>query len=229
LLYDLGLTDEVIGQTLFCIHPTVQHKTKPRIGGTKKLNLDKIRDLNPDLIIGNKEENDQVQIEQLSKEFPVWMSDVQNLADALAMINQIGELINKQTFAEEMVQQIQFGFDAINPKNKGQTCLYFIWKNPWMAAGKGTFIQDMLQRVGMENLALELDGRYPEVLLSWVKDKQPKYIWLSSEPFPFGSKQMAELKEISPNTNIKLVDGEMFSWYGSRLLKSVNYFKELTN
>ncbi|MCG9880164.1 MAG: helical backbone metal receptor, partial [Bacteroidia bacterium] len=106
LLYDFGLTKEVVGQTLFCIHPNEMHLVKPRVGGTKKLDINKIRALNPTLIIGNKEENTREQIEELQKEFPVWMSDIQNLDQAIDMIEKLGTMLDKRIRAQEIIQQI---------------------------------------------------------------------------------------------------------------------------
>jgi len=227
LLYDLGLEEEVVGQTLFCIHPAKQHQVKPRIGGTKTLNLDKIRSLKPDLIIGNKEENDQSQVEVLMQEFPVWMSDIQNLEDALEMILAIGKLVNKESAAINIHKQIKTSFEALVQTEKKGSCVYLIWRKPWMAAGKQTFIDDMLNRCGYQNLAQNLDGRYPEMSKEWLQANNPKHILLSSEPYPFKEKHLQELQEICQDAQIKLVDGELFSWYGSRLIHSAHYFKTL--
>lgn len=225
LLFDLGLDDEVVGITKFCIHPEVKFKRKEKIGGTKQLNLVKIRSLKPDLIIGNKEENGQQQIEELRQEFPVWMSDIYNLEDALMMIKGVGEVVNRETEANEISNHIQKSFESlvIHPTKKA---LYFIWKDPYMLAGKNTFIDEMLQRSGFENMIQE--QRYPEFSLAQLSSMQPESVFLSSEPYPFKEKHIQELKEIWPKADIKLVDGEMFSWYGSRLLKAADYFKTLS-
>src|ERR1700741_1030662 len=93
LLWHLGLREELVGITKFCVHPEEMFHTKPRVGGTKKFDLKKIAELKPDLIIGNKEENEQVQIEELMKQYPVWMSDITNLDQALDMISRVGALV----------------------------------------------------------------------------------------------------------------------------------------
>lgn len=227
LLYQLGLDPEVVGQTLFCIHPAHQHQTKPRVGGTKNLNLDKIRSLKPDLIIGNKEENEQSQIEVLMHEFPVWMSDIQNLDDALNMILQIGQLVNKESAATNIHYQIKTSFDALVQTEKRGNCVYLIWREPYLAAGNNTFINDMLQRCGYKNLATQLPGRYPEISIQWLQEQNVQHVLLSSEPYPFKDKHMDELSKICTQAKIQLVDGELFSWYGSRLMESAKYFKSL--
>ena len=225
LLWDLGLRDELIGITKFCIHPNEMFKLKDRVGGTKTLNINKIRSLNPDLIIGNKEENEYAQIKELQNEFPVWMSDIYNLYDAYKMISDIGELVNKKNEATRLVSNIQKTFSVIKKYNK--TVLYLIWKNPYMAAGNSTFIGDVLNQMGLINSLKNSDLRYPELTMDEIKNLNPDFIFLSSEPFPFKESHINELKQLVPNATVKLVDGELFSWYGSRLLKSVKYLNNL--
>lgn len=227
LLWDLGIKEELLGITKFCIHPKEVFETKTRIGGTKQLNIEKIRALKPDVIIGNKEENEQSQIEALQKEFNVWMSDIYTLEDALESILKIGELVDRKEKAQGIAQQIKTSFNDIPYFNK--SVLYLIWKNPYMASGHATFIGDVLKKLGLRNIFENPDGRYPEVSLDEIKHLNPELIFLSSEPFPFKDVHIQELQQILPQTKILLVDGELFSWYGSRLLKSVDYFKSLSN
>ncbi len=228
LLYELGLGDRVVGQTIFCIHPAEMHATKPRIGGTKKLNLEKIRSLQPDLIIGNKEENEQKQIEELMKEFPVWMSDIKNLGDSLEMINRIGCITDTEILAENLGDTIAQSFQKITIQNTRKAA-YYIWRNPWMVAGSDTFINDMMQRMGLVNVFSKSGSRYPEVSLDDLKRSGAEVVLLSSEPYPFANKHIDELQAILPGAKIVLVNGEMFSWYGSRLQKSAEYFTSLSN
>ncbi|HRG01700.1 MAG TPA: helical backbone metal receptor [Bacteroidia bacterium] len=224
LLWDLGLREELIGITKFCIHPSEMFKTVERVGGTKTLNLDKIRALKPDLIIGNKEENEQIQILELQKEFPVWMSDIFTIEDALNMILLVGELVNKSKEAISINQKIHNSFLEINTVSK--TALYLIWNNPYMAAGGNTFIADMLGRIGLKNV-LSNQERYPQLSMKQIQDLNPEIVFLSSEPYPFKESHIEELQHFLPKSKIVLVDGELFSWYGSRLTKSVVYFNEL--
>jgi ABC-type Fe3+-hydroxamate transport system substrate-binding protein len=229
LLYDLGLNEELIAQTVFCIHPPEMHQNKPKIGGTKKFKMDLIRSLKPDLIIGNKEENEQQQIEELMLEFPVWMSDIKDLKDALLMIDQVGALVGKEEKAKEISTSLALDFEALLVQTELKKCLYLIWRAPWMAAGKDTFINDMLQRIGLNNVAKDLLERYPQLSNTQIIAMNPELILLSSEPYPFKEKHIKELKSLLPNAKILLVNGELFSWYGSRLLESVDYFKDLMN
>jgi len=225
LLFDLGLDREVVGITKFCIHPAEKFKKSIKVGGTKKLDLNKIYDLRPDLIIGNKEENDKTQIESLMKDFPVWMSDIQVLPDAIDMIKQIGDLIARSEKANAIAQSINEQFLNLNIKQKSVRAAYFIWKDPYMLAGKQTFIDDILSRAGFENV-ITVD-RYPEITIEQLINLKPECIFLSSEPYPFKGEHVKEFERIFPDTRVFIVDGEMFSWYGSRLLLSPAYLRSL--
>lgn len=221
LLYHLGINP--IAQTIFCVHPTPYFKESNKIGGTKKLSLAKIKRLKPDLIIGNKEENHQAEIETLRSEFPVWLSEIYTLSDANTMILQIGELVNKKEEAESLVSAIQRDFSKINIAKKTQRVLYLIWRKPYMAAGRSTFINAILKSQGLENCISEVDSRYPELSTDQIKEYNPDTILLSSEPYPFKDKHITELQSMLPQASIELVDGELYSWYGPRLLKTASY------
>ncbi len=227
LLFDLGLEKEVVGITRFCIHPKKQYQVKTRVGGTKDFTLARIQALQPDLIIGNKEENYKAGIEQLQAHYPVWMSDIYTLADAYNMINGIGVLVGKQQAAASLVVNISSAFvhlkQPITPKQK---VAYFIWRKPYMVAGKNTFIDEMIRLGGWQNVFGDT-VRYPSISLSDLVAKNPAIVFLSSEPYPFKEAHMEELKKHLPNAQILLVDGELFSWYGSRLLKAASYLEKL--
>lgn len=231
LLYDLGLSDEVVGQTLFCIHPTHMHQAKPIIGGTKNVKIDRVDALQPDLIIANKEENDKAQIEALMEKYPVWVSDIKNLDDALDMIEKVGELVNKTNAANTIVSKVKNAFHQLGDVNnnlvKGKKVLYLIWRKPWMCAGNDTFINEMISSMGLINVSTEKLGRYPELSNQEITALNPDFIFLSSEPYPFKEKHVDELQQICLQSKIVLVDGELFSWYGSRLQYSVGYFNKL--
>ena len=229
LLFELGLDQEIIGLTKFCIHPIEKFAERTKIGGTKKLNIQLIRDLNPDLIIGNKEENEQSQIEELMEDYPVWMSDIYTLEDAKKTIAQIGELVDRQPEASYLNHLISAGFNDLqtlavqNGINK--KVAYLIWKKPYMLAGRDTFIDNILALNGLSNVIKE--KRYPEIELNEVAKLKPDLIFLSSEPYPFKEAHLEEIRRVIPEAKVMLVDGEMFSWYGSRLVKAVQYLFQL--
>ena len=226
LLHHLALDDQVIGITKFCIYPPHWRKEKNIIGGTKNFNFERIDQLNPDLIIGNKEENYPEGIARLKKRYPVWMSDVSDFEDALGMIRSIGELTNRQGVSGKLIQDIKNGFKALGKPEKPQRVLYFIWKDPWMVAGANTFIDTMLAKIGLQNCA-SLYSRYPEIEEEAIAELNPDIIFLSSEPFPFTDKHIHRLALQFPATKIFLVNGTFFSWYGSRLKEAPKYFKKL--
>lgn len=227
LLWDLGLQKELVGITKFCIHPDEMYRSIERVGGTKKLDIEKIRLLKPDLIIGNKEENEQSQIDVLRKEFPVWMSDIYDLNDAYEMMNCIGDMTGKKNEAEEIVRKVKTAFSGLRTSNlKGKKVAYFIWYNPFMVAAQNTFISHIIEKLEMINVFSYLQ-RYPEVSTAQLKQANPDYIFLSSEPFPFKEQHINELKLVCPDAQVILADGEMFSWYGSRLGLAPAYFNTL--
>jgi ABC-type Fe3+-hydroxamate transport system substrate-binding protein len=226
LLVDLGLEQEIAGITRFCIHPAHLRKTKTIIGGTKNFNFPLIDRLQPDLIIGNKEENYKEGIERLQQEYPVWISDIATLQDALHMIRKVGELTGREKQASELTAEITTRFQNLIPGKQAGRVAYFIWQKPYMVAASHTFIDAMLTRCGFTNVFSHLD-RYPQISEEELAEARPDYIFLSSEPYPFREKHLAQFKELCPEAIVELVDGELFSWYGSRLLHSPGYFKEL--
>lgn len=225
LLYYIGVAP--IGQTVFCIHPKDQFASAHKIGGTKKLQLDKIRALQPDLIIGNKEENVEEQIEELKREFSVWMSDVNTLDEAYDMIDCVGQLIGKTATSKQLVNSIQDAFNRlITPNSLKPSVVYLIWNDPYFGVASHTFINDILQNAGYKNALGHVD-RYPEVSLNNLIELAPDFLFLSSEPFPFSDSHKKDLQAQMPTTKVVLVDGEMFSWYGNRLLQTPTYLNQL--
>jgi ABC-type Fe3+-hydroxamate transport system substrate-binding protein len=224
LLADLDLDENVVGITKFCVHPKAWLSPKKITGGTKNFHFDVIAALEPDLIIANKEENYEEGISRLKTKYPVWLSDISTVEDALAMIASVGEMTQRKEEAQNIIDAIGNAFLKIVRK-RPLNVLYLIWRNPWMAAGHGTFISTMLERTGLQNAVPE--SRYPELSEDYIKAMNPDCVFLSSEPYPFQEKHIEELQQILPSAKIILVDGEMFSWYGSRLIKAPAYFNSL--
>ena len=224
LLYDLGLDDRVVGITKFCIHPTHWYESKVRVGGTKNVNIEHVRALNPSIILANKEENTREDIALLEEIAPVWISDINSFDNALEMIRSFGEVLGCEESAEKQITEISHAFSnsEIDTRN---SALYLIWKDPEFCAGEGTFISSMMEKAGFNNVCVH--PRYPEV--GTFEMPQPAYILLSSEPYPFKEKDCDEYMKRYPLAKVIFVDGEMFSWYGSRMRLSANYFKQLQN
>jgi ABC-type Fe3+-hydroxamate transport system substrate-binding protein len=226
LLWEMGLRDELKGISKFCIHPDRMFRTVQRVGGTKQLDIEKIRALKPQLIIGNKEENEKAQIETLRREFNVWMSDIYNFDDAIEMMRALGNMTGKKQEAEAIVNKVKDSISSIKNIFNGETMAYFIWKDPYMLAAGNTFIDHVLRHAGLVNVAGSM-LRYPEISVEDIRKIKPAYCFLSSEPYPFSEKHLPEIKRQIPDSKIVLVDGEMFSWYGSRLTMLPEYLEKL--
>ncbi len=227
LLHYLQLEEETIGITKFCVHPQTWFKTKTRIGGTKNINIEKIISLQPDLILCNKEENVQEQIDTLATTLPVYMCDVKNYEDAMQMINSIGILTGKAIESTHLTKNIGITFQQSNiPSSKKIKTAYLIWKEPYITVGGDTFISSMMEKAGMKNI-YNNENRYPTKNIIDLQKDNPDIILLSSEPYPFKEKDIVELQKHFPNKPILLVNGEMFSWYGSRMLYAAEYFENL--
>lgn len=229
LLHYWGLGERVVGITKFCLHPEEWFRNKNRIGGTKTLNFDKIRSLKPDLIIGNKEENTQSEIELLEQEYPVWMSDMHNLEEVWQMMFGLGSVLGVQEQSNLLVSKLKSDFEGLKSSSavdKKLKVAYLIWKDPYMVAASNTFIHEMLEQSGFENAFQHL-SRYPEVTLETLAQMDLDAVFLSTEPFPFKEKHQLAFQQIYPHAQIEIVDGELFSWYGSRLLHATDYIKKL--
>ncbi|MEQ9304474.1 MAG: helical backbone metal receptor [Marinoscillum sp.] len=211
-LLDVGAP--VVGRTKFCVHPQGVVDDIPIVGGTKNFRFEKIRELQPDLIIGNKEENYQEGIEELEREFPVWMSDIFTLEDSFEMMYELGNICHLNDQTEEIIQECRDATEKVKDSKSGKV-IYLIWNKPWMAAGKNTFIHHFLTHLGYENLISE--ERYPELTTEQITTLNPDKILFSSEPFPFKEEHLSEARGCWPNSECMLVDGEIHSWYGSRL------------
>ena len=226
LLVDLGLENNIIGITKFCIHPKHLKKYKIIVGGTKQINIDKIKELKPDIILCNKEENTKEIVDLCLQIAPVHVSEIYTINDTIQLIKYYGEIFSKERKAKEISDKILFiqkGFKNFIKHKKTKKVAYFIWKKPWLVAANNTFIDHLLKLNKFENIFKAIE-RYPEIDLKDLKEAE--FVFLSSEPYPFKNKHINEFEKVT-NVKVFLVDGEMFSWYGSRLLKAFDYFKKL--
>ena len=210
LLSGLGLQAETVGITKFCVRPNAWFKTKTSVGGTKTINLKTIDELQPDLIIANKEENVKEQIEQLALKYPLWLTDVNNFEEALLMIGDIGVLTGKDEKALSLINQIKKAFTTLPKIEKPLKTAYLIWQKPYMTIGGDTFINDMLTHCGFENV-FAAKTRYPEINIAELPTANCQLLLLSSEPYPFKQKHITEIQAYLPDTKILLADGEMFT------------------
>jgi ABC-type Fe3+-hydroxamate transport system substrate-binding protein len=230
LLVDLELREQIVGLTKFCVHPEDLRKQKKVVGGTKQVHFDRIAALGPDIILCNKEENTQEMVTELEKISPVHVSDIYTIDDSLELIRQYGEIFEVTGKASEIIEKIELekaDFQEYVKDFPERKVAYFIWKNPWMVAGKDTFIDHLLELNRFKNGFLEEDSRYPEISLAQLDEKEVEVVLLSTEPFPFKEKDIEALKKEVKLGCIQIVDGEYFSWYGSRLKAAFTYFRKV--
>lgn len=228
LLYDLGLSDKLVGITKFCIHPPQIRESKIHIGGTKNLNIELIKTLQPDLIIANKEENTKEQVEELCRSFRVYISDIATLDDVYEMIHDLGRITSSEQPAQNLSLEINDKFKKLLISTGTLKVAYLIWKAPLMTVGNDTFINHVLSKAGFTNV-FNNKIRYPVILPEDLSNSKPDAVFLSSEPYPFNEKHINEFQEICPEAKILCIDGEMFSWYGSRLRLAPEYLTNLQN
>ena len=225
LLADLGLDAEVVGLTRFCVHPRAWKEAKPIVGGTKNVDAARVADLAPDLVLANLEENVREQVEALDTFAPVYVTDVAGVDDALDMIRTVGGLVGRPERATALADEAERGFAALAARPPVRVC-YLIWRDPWMTVGGDTFIHDVLRRAAFENV-FGARTRYPDVTAAEIAAAEPEVVLLSSEPFPFGERHRAEVEAFVPNATVALVDGELVSWYGSRMRLAPPYLAGL--
>ena len=215
LLAALGLDAEVVGLTRFCVHPAGWKDRKAIVGGTKDVRLDRVRALAPDLVIANREENVREQVEALAADTEVLVTDVADVSGALGMIRDVGAAVGRTATADALADEIATGFDALDP-GRPLRAVYLIWRDPWMTVGGDTFIHSVMARAGLVN-AFGERTRYPAVTPAEIAAVQPDVLLLASEPYPFADKHVEEARRLAPSARVALVDGEVFSWYGSRM------------
>jgi len=223
-LVALGIGERLAGITRFCVFPEEAWKNTPKVGGTKTIQMDKIDALNPDLIICEKEENTLEIVNDLAQKYPVYVTDVENLEDAYIMTETLGMLTGTEAKAGEINNNIRKALSEIQPLN-GIEVGYFIWREPYRVAGRSTFIHSVLELCGFQNLFTGFPDRYPVVTEKQMKSANPQVVFLSSEPYPFSGKHKEEFQLLLPQAQIILVEGEFFSWYGSRMLEAGKYLK----
>ena len=213
LLADLGLDDEVVGLTRFCVHPEGWKRRKAIVGGTKTVDPERVAALRPDLVLAAKEENVPDQVEALAA--PVFVTDVATVADAVAMIRTVGALVGRAEAAGALADRVARGFASLAPPRRVRAA-YLIWREPWMTVGGDTFISDVMAHAGFDNVYRDA-ARYPTVTPDALRARQPEAVLLSSEPYPFRESHRAEVRALVPGARVECVDGEAFSWYGSRM------------
>lgn len=224
-MYGLELEEEIVGRTRFCIHPHDKVNKALNIGGTKEIKLDRIHQLKPDLIIAEKEENTKEIVEELEQHYPIYVFEVQTVADAFQMMSDLGKVTDRVKQAQQLSQDIEVLFKDL-PRAQGKRIAYVIWKRPYMVVGKHTYIQSLLETMSFINPFTQFEGRYPEVTVHDLKAADLDYLFLATEPYPFRKKDIEPMARLLPDVQPIIVDGEMF-WYGVKMLEAVPYFKRV--
>jgi hypothetical protein len=234
-LHDLQA--EVVGQTKFCVRPDAAYRSLPRVGGTKTVHVDRVMELRPDLVVANKEENAREDLERLAELLPpscdILVTDVRTVDAAFDAMSDLGARLERVAQAESWVARIRDAWG--DPKPVVGSAAYAVWAKPWMAAGPDTFIHDVMRHWGIHNAVADLPseelaqaGRYPNLGDDEAAGVQHAGRWLlPSEPFPFAAKHLEALEAAHPDRQFMLVDGEAFSWYGTRMWHAAAHFEEV--
>lgn len=225
LVCELGLAQQLVGRTGFCVHPAAIVKRIPKLGGTKDVNLAKLRALEPTHVILNMDENRRETADALAKFVPnLIVTHPLAPLDNLALYRQFGAAFGREREAEALCARFQSAYDAIAAERFApRRVLYLIWKDPWMTVSRDTYISRTLQLFGLHTLPEIAGERYPR--LSDLNIESIDLVLLSSEPFRFGEKHLAEVAALTGRPAM-LVDGEMTSWYGPRAIAGLAYLRE---
>lgn len=224
LICELGLADQLVGRTGFCIHPKELLKKIPKVGGTKSVNLEKVRALRPTHVIVNVDENKKETADALAQFVPnVIVTHPLAPQDNLKLYRQIGEAFAKEREAGELCSRFEAAYREVQERKfPARNVLYLIWKNPWMTVSRDTYVSRKLGLFGLQTLPESADARYPVISLeeSWLRDVE--LVLLSSEPYRFQQKHLDEIANTLKKP-ARLIDGEMTSWYGSRAIQGLRY------
>jgi len=233
LVSALGLGGRLVARTQFCIHPAAALKAVPAVGGTKKVNLAKLKALAPTHVILNVEENTR-EMEAAIREFVphVIVTYPKRPEDNPPLYRLIGGIFGKAAEAEALAEKFEAAYRrllALKPGLPRRSVLYFIWKNPWMGISRGTYIANALALVNWQVLGHREGVDYPELALTPALLGEAEVILFSTEPYPFKEADLDEFarEQECPREKLRLIDGEYASWYGPRAIAGLDYLGEL--
>jgi ABC-type Fe3+-hydroxamate transport system substrate-binding protein len=238
LLCDLGLAGWLVGRTGFCIHPADAVRGIAKVGGTKDVNIEKIRTLAPTHLIVNIDENERPTVDRLAQFVPhVIVTHPLTPRDNLALYRLLGGIFGASHQAEILCSAFEHEYAALTNEQRpaAQTVLYCIWKDPWMSVSQDTYIANMLALIGWRVwVAAAADGdtapapRYPSFSWSDAMVREVDQVLLSTEPYRF-TEAHADALERQIGKPVRLVDGELLSWYGSRAIAGLRYLRALAH
>ena len=231
-LFALGLGEQVVARTGFCIHPEPAVRDVPKVGGTKDMNIARLIATEPTHVIVNVDENRKADVDHLRKVIPnIVVTHPMMPDDNIALFRLLGHIFSADDAARRLATELAVALAAaraVGAQLPPQTVLYAIWKNPWMTISRDTYVSAMLETVGWKTLPLQAEKRYPEIAADDTVWYAAERIFLSSEPYSFGEEHIAELRNVMHLTQpIELIDGEYVSWYGVRAIAGLNYLSDL--
>jgi ABC-type Fe3+-hydroxamate transport system substrate-binding protein len=225
LLCDLDLSEQLVGRTGFCIHPWETVKEIPKVGGTKDLKFDRIRELEPTHVVVNVDENRKEDAEALAEFVPnVVVTHPLGPRDNLDLYRQMGREFDREAEAEALCGRFEAALSRVGERPPLEV-LYLIWKDPWMTVSSDTYISQTLSLFGWHTVPAASEERYPEIDIDGLEVDR---VLLSSEPFHFKPQHVEEVAALVPGAQVSLIDGEMTSWYGSRAIAGLDYLAEFT-
>ena len=230
LLFALELHEQLIARTHFCIHPADQIAQIPSVGGTKKINHAKLKELAPTHVILNIDENTKEMAEKLAEYVP-HLIVTHPLAphDNLELYQLLGSIFNRQTQAHALCEQFTAALEALKPlQAPPKNVLYLIWRNPWMTISRDTYISRTLALLGWQTIPEKSAARYPTVEFNEQLLSTIDLVLFSSEPYSFTHEDMQQFAHdyAIAEDRLALIDGEMTSWYGSRAIQGMYYLAE---
>ena len=231
LLCDLGLAGRLVGRTGFCVHPWETVRAIPKVGGTKDVKLDAVRALAPTHAIVNVDENRRETAEALAQFVPhVVVTHPLGPLDNPPLYQLLGGIFGREQEAERLCGEFAAAYEALTggaPRPQ-QDVLYLIWRDPWMTVSPDTYIARTLALAGWRTLPRETADRYPAVELERFAGRVDRVL-LSSEPYHFKERHVAEVAALVPGARVELIDGEMTSWYGSRAIAGLRHLAALAD
>lgn len=228
LLCDLGLGAHLVARTGFCIHPRELLRTVPKVGGTKDVQLDRLRDLAPTHVVVNIDENPREVADALANFVPhVIVTHPKAPEDNLALYRLLGGIFSREAEAEGLCADFADAWTAARGPRAAQRVLYLVWRDPWMTVSPDTYISGTLARFNWHTEPRQAIDRYPRIDLADYRDAVDRVL-LSSEPYRFRERHIAEVEAALPGAKVSLIDGEMTSWYGSRAIRGLCYLDAYT-
>lgn len=233
-LFALGLGGCVVGVTEYCVHPADRVRDLPQVGGTKNPSLERILELEPDLVLANREENRRRDVERLEAGgvpvFVTYARSVREGSDEIGLLGRIGDRV-------DAAREIQAGIEAAGERARSRArepapgVAALIWKKPYMAVGGDTFADDLITQCGGRNVFRDAGRRYPRVEDADLVAARPGVVLLPTEPYAFGPRDRDDLLALdlpaAQEQRVHVIEGELLSWYGPRIARALDVISEL--